>query len=102
MIAEEKIKKMTKCGGWMVSAEPGTCDLPKEVKSAFNEATDGWVGSEFKVISYIGHQLVNGMNYKLICKATWMTATFDEHMTIMTIHKPREGNAEMMSIETII
>jgi hypothetical protein len=52
-------------GGWTIKAEE--VKLPKQVQAAFEEAMAGFVGSDIEPVAYFAKQVVNGVNYGILC-----------------------------------
>lgn len=84
---------MANIGGWSF---PGTPDVTKEAAAALAEATDRLVGSKIEAFALIGVQIVNGKNYRILCKVTPVTPEPNTKTAIYTIHAPLSGKAEIM------
>ena len=65
---------MAKLGGWQIN--PNLDELtkfPQKVATAYTEVMQEFVGSNLIPILYVGSQVVNGINYMLICKSVSVT-----------------------------
>ena len=87
-------------GGWKINEEMVECKLPEEIKIAFNEINI--VGAKYVPVLYVGHQLVSGKNYMLICKQTLATQEQSQGVVQMTIYKPLNGPAVITEIKPIL
>ena len=78
-------------GGYDIVSCPAT-SMPEVVASAITEATsNGVVGVSLEPLWYIGSQLVEGMNYLLVCKATRSNYRKDTAVVLVTINVPPSG-----------
>ncbi|MBR0204188.1 MAG: hypothetical protein IJQ56_07480, partial [Synergistaceae bacterium] len=52
-------------GGWNLD-EVKACNLPQKAQTAFIAATSELVGADYEPICYLGSQVVNGTNYRIL------------------------------------
>lgn len=78
------------------------CKLPSEVADVFEEAMDYIVDVTYVPVLYIGSQLVDGMNYSLICKSLTTTQPTIEGCKKLIIYKPLNDAAQVIDVEDII
>lgn len=92
MNAENNIKP----GGWI----PCGCKIEEdpEALAAFEKATQGLLGVKYEPLIVVAKQLVAGMNYCILCKATPMTLDPKPSMKLLFIYKDLEGNAVITAI----
>ena len=55
-------------GGWTIEAMGGY--VPLEVEKALKKASEGTVGTMLSPFAYMEKQIVNGVNYKVLCTST--------------------------------
>ena len=90
-------------GGWDIKNIPVT-SLPEDVASALGGINElGVLGATFEPIWYVGSQVVNGTNHKIICRETRTTRYHEQVIVAVTINIPAgsiggEG-ATIVSIE---
>lgn len=81
-------------GGWELT-DNQAATLPEEVQTAFDKATEGFVGSDLTPIAYFARQVVSGTNYAVLCKATTVTEKPVTTLQVAIIYADLEGNAKM-------
>ena len=74
-------------GGYEIVNESAD-KLPQNLASAFGIVNAGLLGATYVPIWYVGHQLVNGTNYQLICREVRVSKTADQMIVAMTINIP--------------
>lgn len=94
---EEEVKEVIEDDGEIVGGYTESEDkaITDELKEIFDKAMEGYVGNNFEPIELIGTQVVAGINYKFLCKAS------DESQKIVTIYKDLEGNCEITDVEDV-
>ena len=84
-------------GGW-TKAEDGT--ITPEIEAIVKEATEGLLGAEYKPVELLETQVVAGINYKVACEKTTVTATSTTENVVLVIYKPVNGEkAQLLDIE---
>ena len=83
-------------GGWQ---KPESTELTDEAKAAFEKATEGLVGVDYKPVALLGTQVVAGTNYRILCEATVVYPGAETKEVVMTIYEDLDGNASILSIE---
>lgn len=69
--------------------------LPQKAASALAVIEDKTrVGATFKVLVYVGKQLVNGTNYVFVAEETLSTANFDKHIVLISVNE-KDGKFEI-------
>ena len=81
-------------GGWEVAAEPEAAELPDEVQAAFAKFEENY-GDDLIPMAYYGNQVVDGMNYGLLCKSK-----ADNELQTVVLHENTEGNVDDAIINT--
>ncbi len=93
---------MYMAGAWRFE-EMEPCKLPQRVEIAFKEATEGLVGMSYTPVLYVASQIVNGMNYCIICKTVMETNPPKEGCKKVVIYQPLdEGKARFIEVSDII
>lgn len=87
-------------GRWEFVENPG-CELPEKVATAFAGVFEGMEGASYKPVLYCGSQIVNGMNYMLICEQKLVTEISEIHYTKVILHVTLDDDWSILSIETI-
>ena len=81
-------------GGWEIVAEPAAAELPDEVNAAF-ENFKGNYGDDLIPMAYYGSQVVDGVNYGLLCKSK-----ADNELQTVILHQNKNGNVDDAIINT--
>lgn len=83
-------------GGWKI-ADMKPVNLPQRVTTAFTGALESFVGSNYDPVLYCGKQVVNGINYAIICKQSIPAAGGAvERVALVTIN---ENTSEKVKTE---
>lgn len=88
-------------GGWKTYEENEACTIPEEALEAFNKAVDGMTGAGYEPIALLASQVVAGVNYKILCKQTLVTAEPVVKNVIVTVYADLNGGASITSIVPI-
>ena len=88
---------MATLGGWNIDEMKGV-NLPQKVASAFTEVTSGLTGAEYEPVLYVGEQIVNGVNYCIICVQTLVTPSSPKRLVKMVINVNIEGETKLVSV----
>ena len=89
-------------GGWQANGGYTAMSKNPEANAAFKKATAGISGVSYKAIATLGTQVVAGMNYAILCKATPVYPDATPEVKIMYIYEDLAGNAEITGFQTII
>ena len=79
-------------GGWTINANAVSLLTPEEAE-VFQQAMSEVVGSNYEPVAVIGQQVVAGMNYAYLCKATVVYPDAQPEWKVVIIYKDLEGNA---------
>lgn len=82
-------------GGW--SAAIAVSENP-DALSVFTEAMDGLVGVNYTPLT-VRTQVVNGVNYRFVCKAVFSTAGLPERVAMVCLYKKPGDRAILTGIE---
>lgn len=82
-------------GGW---SAPETPDLDDDVKTIVEKATAELVGVNYTPVALLGTQVVAGMNYQVLCRATLVTANPETRYVVLTVYADLEGNATVTDV----
>ena len=77
-------------GGWEASFEASAL-LTAEQKEAFEKATSELDGVDYEPIAVVGTQVVSGMNYAYLCKATVVAPDAKPTWNVAVIYEDPEG-----------
>ena len=84
-------------GGYTASAACGG-GISGDVKTAFDKATKGLAGVGYEPLALLGTQVVAGMNYAVLCKATPVVPNAQSALAIVVIYQDLQGGAEITGI----
>ena len=79
-------------------SEAESMELTGEAKEAFSKATETLTGVSYEPVLLLGSQVVAGMNYRILCRATASTASADQGYAILTIYADLQGNATISEV----
>lgn len=83
-------------GGWNLDEIKG-CNLPQKVQSAFTAVTSEIVGADYEPISYLGSQVVNGTNYRILALMKLVIPNAEKRIVKMIIHEELDGSVRLLS-----
>ncbi len=89
------------CGAWEYE-NMVACDLPERAATAFSKAIGGLVGVNYIPVLYVGHQIVSGTNYCIICKTTTVTNPPMPGCKAVYIYESLDGTCSIIKIEDVI
>ena len=84
-------------GGWNLDEVKG-CNLPQKVQSAFTAVTGDMTGADYEPVAYLGSQIVNGINYRILCKRRLVIPNSDVQIVKMIIHEETDGSVRLISV----
>ena len=82
-------------GGWQGS---DSMEITDEIREMVEQATTNMIGANYTPVAYIGRQIVNGTNHKILVKIAPVTPDATETYAIVTIYEDLQGNVEMKEI----
>ena len=85
-------------GAWAVNDQEIQAKLPDEVAKAFSKAMEGFTGIDLEPVAYVGSQVVAGMNYMILCRATAVSQESVPTYKMVIIYADLDGNAEITSL----
>lgn len=88
-------------GGWQVNADKLAVDDNTDVKEAFTAATKELVGVNYEPVTYLGSQVVAGVNYCLLCRATPVGQNSGVYYVLMYIYVDTTGTAQVTKVAAI-
>lgn len=83
-------------GGW--STEDSE-EITDEIRALVEKATQDKLGATYNPVAYLGHQIVNGTNHRILCEITTVTANPETKLAVVTIYEDLQGNAEVTDID---
>lgn len=93
---------INKFGGWVVEENPSIGKLPQELASGFYTAAEHYTGMQLNPILYCGSQVVNGINYMVICEGTIVTAAPEKKILAVVVHSSPDGKYTITSVDTLL
>ena len=94
--AEEAVTETAIVGGW--STEDSE-EITDEIRALVEKATQDKLGATYNPVAYLGHQIVNGTNHRILCEITTVTANPETKLAVVTIYEDLQGNAEVTDID---
>ena len=88
-------------GGFTYSSAVGT-PLDDDVKTAFDKVTAEMTGVSYEPLACLGTQVVAGINYAVLCKATPASANSISALTVVIIYSDLQQNASVTSVCTFV
>lgn len=88
---------MTLFGGWNLDEVKG-CNLPQKVQSAFTAVTGELTGADYEPIAYLGSQITNGTNYRILAIQKLITPNAEKRIVKMIIHEELDGSVRLSSV----
>lgn len=87
-------------GGFVIDDAVGA-PLSERAQNAFDKAFEGFLGVGYEPILELGHQVVAGTNYAVLCKATATTYPMQKGLAIVVIYADLEGGGELLRINNL-
>ena len=87
-------------GGWNLD-EIKTCNLPQKAQTAFTAVTSGITGADYEPICYLGSQIVNGTNYRILAIMKPVTLNPEKRIVKMIIHEELDGSVCLQSVSGV-
>ena len=88
---------MSVLGGWNLDEVKG-CNLPQKVQSDFTAVTSELVGAEYEPIAYLGSQVVNGTNYRILALQKMIAQNAERKFVRMIINEAPDGSVRLVSV----
>ena len=85
-------------GGW---SEAENFALTEEAKAAFDKALNGYTGVGLVPLALCGKQVVAGMNYSILCKATPVVPNAVSYFALATVYADLEGGATFTDVAPV-
>ena len=95
---EVNVEDLPLVGAWET---PEDTALTEEAKAAFDKAMEGLVGVDYEPLALVGTQVVSGMNYCILCKATPVYPDAESYEALVTVYADLNGNAEVTDIQEL-
>ena len=91
---------MTLLGGWNLD-EIKSCNLPQKVQSAFTAITGEMTGADYEPIAYLGSQVVDGTNYRVLALQKLVVPNSEKRIVNMIIHEELDGSVCLVSVSGV-
>lgn len=82
-------------GAWNINTDFNTVSIPEDAKNAFDKAMEGYAGTGYNPVAYLGSQSVSGTNYAFLCTATTVTEEPVVTLSTVIIYNDLDNNAEI-------
>jgi len=86
-------------GAWKIEAPIEPNALPDAAQSAYEKASQNYVGVGFSPIALLGTQIVAGHNYKILCFGTTATKTPVTSLYVIDIFEDLQGEASITNAQ---
>lgn len=83
-------------GGW--TSNQGDEALEADANAALASALEVLAGADYEVIAVLGSQVVEGMNYRLLCRVTPVVPDAEGAFCLVTVYQDLDGNAEITEV----
>ena len=83
-------------GGWQ---NQESMEITDEIREMVEKATADMIGADYTAVAYIGRQIVNGTNHKILCKIAPVTLNGTATYAIVTIYEDLNGNVKVTEIQ---
>lgn len=84
-------------GGWNLDEVKG-CNLPQRVQTLFTAVTSEITGAEYEPICYLGSQVVNGTNYRILAIQRIVALNSEKRLVKLIIHEELDGSVRLQSV----
>ena len=92
---------MSKIGGWEI--EISVNELPQKVATGFTDVFENITGARYTPLSYVGKQLVNGINYAIIAEQTIVSVETIKNLVLVILNeRPKDEIESEFTIVSII
>ena len=88
---------MTLIGGWNID-DVKTCNLPQKAQSAFTAVMSEIVGADYEPVAYLGSQLVNGTNYRILAIKTPVVPNGEKSFVKIVVNEGIDSSTRLVSI----
>lgn len=99
-VTAEELAEKGLAGGWTLAEDFGTT-LPENAQTAFDTATTGLLGVNYRPIACLGTQVVAGTNFAILAAMNTVTAEPKEGLVVLTIYAALDGTAEISHIAAL-
>ena len=90
----------TLLGGWTPS-EAAPLPMPEEAVEAFDKAMAGRPGVAYEPMALLATQVVAGMNYCFLCRATDVTPELEDTWNLIYVYRDLQGKATVIETEDL-
>ena len=87
-------------GGWNLDEVKG-CNLPQKVATDFTAVTSELVGADYEPIAYLGSQVVNGTNYRILALQRIVALNAEKKIVKMIINEAPDGSVRLVSVSGV-
>ena len=87
-------------GGWNLDEIKGTA-LPQRVQTDFTAVTSELAGADYEPIAYLGSQIVDGTNFRILALQTLVVPNAEKRIVKMIIHEELDGSVRLVSVSGV-
>ena len=87
-------------GGWNLDEVKG-CNLPQKVATDFTAVTSELVGADYEPIAYLGSQVANGINYRILALQRIVAINAEKKIVKMIINEAPDGSVRLVSVSGV-
>ncbi|MDO4549504.1 MAG: hypothetical protein Q4D04_15550, partial [Clostridia bacterium] len=91
----------TMVGAWQIREEDWTPEQNPDATAAFVKAMEGMLGVEYEMIACLGSQVVQGVNYCVLCRTTVVAPDGETGYVLAYVYEDLTGSAEITDIVDI-
>ena len=88
---------MATLGGWDLSDVKGVA-LPQKAQSAFTAVMSDIVGADYEPVAYLGKQVVDGTNYKILAIKTPVVPDGEKSFVKIIVNEGTDKTTRLVSI----
>ena len=92
--------KTTLEGNW-VFTEGNVTEIPQEAMDAFNDATAELVGCVYEPVALLATQVVAGMNYCILCRATIVVPEAETVYVLAYVYRDTAGVSTLLKVQDV-
>lgn len=91
----------TVVGSWNLNIKCYS-DLNCRLVRCFQTTVSNQIGVMYKILLYLGCQIVDGTNYAFLCTETTVTNPPTSRLVVVVINRDLEGNCTLVSVEPVL
>lgn len=98
---ENRMSDSKKCGEWEINVSLDA--VPEKIATAMGELNEHLIGAKYKLIAYLGSQVVNGINYAVLAEQTLSDIAGTKNIVLIIFNvAPGSLKATLVYIEPVL